>query len=146
MVRWWEGDDFSWGAVVAHYGSTNDAPVEHWLAVVDDEPVGWIQCYAATDGEDEAVRWFARGVPRTAAGIDYLIGAPSARDRGLGSAMIDAFVTDVVFAGHPEWTHAVASPYAANTASCRALEKAGFVSYGSFDDEDGPCTVYVRSR
>ncbi len=44
VVRWWEGEDVSWDAVVRDYGSANEEPTEHWIAVVDGRDVGWIQC------------------------------------------------------------------------------------------------------
>jgi aminoglycoside 6'-N-acetyltransferase len=149
VVRWWEGEDVSWPAVVRDYGSTNRDAVEHHIAVEDGIAVGWIQCYAVADheGEPEVRHWSRLGVRRTAAGIDYLIGEPSARHRGLGSRMIAAFVEDVVFGGHPGWTEVCASPYAANTASCRALAKAGFAVRGTFVDEaGGRCQLMVRER
>ena len=64
----------------------------------------------------------------------------------MGSAIIRAFVSDVVFGRHPGWSQACASPYAANVASWRALEKAGFRFVGTFDDEDGPCRVMLVDR
>ena len=146
VVRWWEGDDVSWEGVVRDYGSGSTDPVEHWLAIVDGRPVGWIQCYAVVDDLEEAAPWFALGVERSAAGIDYLVGDPADRGRGLGSAMIRAFVRDVVFANHPQWTQACAGPYAANVASCRALEKAGFRDMGTVAGADGPCRVMAFDR
>jgi aminoglycoside 6'-N-acetyltransferase len=56
--------------------------------------------------------------------LDYLIGEPALRGRGLGSRMIAALVRDT-------WTSRPATPailvavVAANAASWRALEKAG---------------------
>ena len=93
VVRWWEGDDVSWDAVVRDYGSASDPSVEHWLATVDGRPVGWLQCYATADHADngEVEHWWARGVHRSAAGIDYLVGDPADRGRGLGSMMIQHF-------------------------------------------------------
>lgn len=148
VVRWWEGDDVSWEAVVRDYGSGSQDPTEHWLATLGDRPVGWIQCYLAADyaGEDEPEAWFRLGVERTAAGIDYLIGEPVDRGGGLGSAMIRAFVDDVVLPLHPAWTSVCASPLAANVASLRALEKAGFVPRGEFDSDEGLCRLMVRRR
>ena len=146
IVRWWEGDDVSWDAVVRQYGSGCPDPVEHWLASVDERPVGWIQCYLAADDPEEAGPWFALGVRQDAAGIDYLVGEPGDRGRGVGSSMIRAFVTDVVFGLHPAWTQACASPYAANVASWRALEKAGFRFVGTVDDADGPCKLMAIDR
>jgi RimJ/RimL family protein N-acetyltransferase len=46
-----------------------------------------------------------------------------------------------VFGLHPEWTQACAAPYTANTASWRALEKAGFRFAGIVEDKDGPCRL-----
>jgi RimJ/RimL family protein N-acetyltransferase len=146
VVLWWEGDDVSWEAVVRDYGSTSPEHVEHWIASVGGRDVGWIQCYAAADEPDESDQWWALGVDRMAAGIDYLIGDPGDRGRGLGSAMIRAFVADVVFCLHPQWSQACASPYAENTASWRALEKAGFRFAGIIEDEDGPCRLMVADR
>ena len=149
VVRWWEDDDVSWEGVVRQYGSTNHDPVEHWVALVGSDAVGWIQCYAwADDAEEEEARaHFAIGVERTAAGIDYLIGEPSRRGRGLGAAMIRAFVQTIVFGQHSEWTQASAGPYVANEASWRALERAGFRALGDYDDSEGDaCRVMVINR
>ena len=148
VVAWWEGDDVSWDAVVRDYGSGSTDPVEHWLAVLDDVPLGWIQCYAsaAYEEEDEVRQWRALGVEATAAGIDYLVGAPDRRGRGLGAAMIARFVDAVVFGRHPDWTSACASPLSANTASVGALARAGFDRVGTFEDAHGEATLMRRPR
>ena len=148
VVRWWEGDDVSWDGVVRDYGSANTEPVEHWLALVDDAPVGWIQCYASSafEHEDETRAWRALGVEPTAAGIDYLVGAPQHRGHGLGTAMIRAFVDEVVFERHPDWTSVCASPMTANAASVGALARAGFSRVGTFAGEHGEATLMQRRR
>lgn len=145
LVRWWEGDDVSWEAVVRDYSTTADS-TEHWIASVDGRNIGWIQCWPTAENPEEVAPWEALGVDRTAAGIDYLIGDPADRGRGLGSAMIRAFVADVVFALHPEWSQACAAPYAGNVASWRALEKAGFRFVGMVQDKQGPCRLMVADR
>lgn len=146
VVRWWEGDDVSWDGVARDYGSKAVDPTEHWIAAAYGEDVGWIQCYAAADDPKEAEPWWALGVDRTAAGIDYLVGEPLRRNRGLGSTMISAFVADIVFGLHAAWSQACAAPYAANTASWRALEKAGFRFVGIVEDKEGPCRLMVADR
>lgn len=146
VVRWWEGDDVSWEAVVRDYGPSNPDPTEHWLAFVDGRPLGWIQCWSVVEEPDECTEWFALGVERSAAGIDYLIGAPEDRGRSLGPAMISGFIKDVVFGLHPEWSQACAAPYVANRASWRALEKAGLRHAGDVPDKEGPCRLMVMDR
>lgn len=170
VVRFWEGDDVSWPAVIANYGSPEmratlatehpdydyDATeadfdhhhVERYLGLVDGKPVGWIQCYAVDDfdDEDETRAWLNLGYDPTGAGIDYLLGDPASRGKGVGSSMIRAFIDSVVFGEHSHWTQVGASPVAANTASCRALAKAGLRLFGSFEDELGPCDLYAQRR
>jgi len=132
---------------VRDYGAANEDPAEHWLALLDGEPIGWIQCYAWVDGdEEEANAHFAAGVERTAAGIDYLVGEPSVRGKGVGTELIRTFVHDVVFPRHPGWTQASAGPFVANEASWRALERAGFRQLGDYPTDDGPCRVMVIDR
>ena len=146
IVRWWEGDDVSWEAVVRDYGSASTDPTEHWIASTGGRDVGWAQCYAAADEPEETEQWWALGVDRMAAGIDYLVGEPADRGRGLGSAMIRVFVADVVFGLHPEWSQACAAPHSQNVASWRALEKAGFRFAGIVEHEEGSCRLMVADR
>lgn len=136
----------SWEAVVRDYGSASDPVVEHWIASVDGRDLGWIQCYATADDPEEAEQWWALGVDRSAAAVDYLVGDPADRGRGLGSTMIRAFVADVVFGLHPQWLQACAAPYAENVASWRALEKAGFRVVGVVECDDGPCRLLAADR
>ncbi len=146
IVEWWEDDDVSWDGVVRDYGSASTDPVEYWIVSDRGRDVGWIQCYATIDEPDEAAPWWALGLHRSAAGIDYLVGDPDDRGSGLGSAMIRAFVREIVFGEHPDWTQACAAPVAANTASWRALEKAGFRFVGYVEDAHGPARLMVADR
>jgi len=147
IVRWWEGDDVSWDGVVRGYSSGRDPDsTELYIASVEDRDLGWIQCYPTVEEPDECEQWWALGVNRTAAGIDYLVGEPADRGRGLGSAMIRAFVDDVVLGLHPAWTQAAAAPLEANVASWRALEKAGFRFAGSVEDKFGPARLMVTAK
>ncbi|MBW3576945.1 MAG: GNAT family N-acetyltransferase [Actinobacteria bacterium] len=148
VVRWWEGDDVTWPAVVRDYGSASTDAAERWLALLEGRPIGWIQCYLAAHyvGEAEPEAWWGLGVDRTAAGIDYLIGEPTERGKGLGTRMIGGFVQDVVVLRHPDWTQVCASPVSANVASWRALEKSGFTFRGEFASEHGRCRLMVLER
>ena len=148
VVRWWEGDDVSMDGVIRDYGSASTEPTEYWIASSNGDDIGWIQCYAIADypEADEVQHWRRLGVDATCAGIDYLVADPAGRNHGVGSAMIRAFVRDVVFGQHPGWTQVGASPFEANVASWRALEKAGFRAAGEFDDEHGRCKLMLADR
>lgn len=146
VVAWWEGDDVSPEAVRRQYFTEVDTEVEHWLALDEGAPFGWIQCYPVTSDPEECAAWSDYGVPETAAGIDYLIGEAGNRGSGRGSAMIDRFVDDVVFGTHAEWTHVAAGPFSANRRSWRALAKVGFEHVGTIPDPNGPLHLMVRTR
>lgn len=125
--RWWH-DDASPAAVEREYGPCIDGaePTEVFVVGLDGEPVGIIQRYAIAAYPADAAQ-LARilAVPPDALSIDYLVGEPSVRGRGVGAALIAAFVertwADVAAARE------VLVPVAAgNRASWRSLEEAGF--------------------
>ena len=146
VVRWWEGDDVSWPGVVADYATVHHEHEEHWIALDGDRPVGWIQCYEARHYPEELDPWVAAGADPGIAGIDYLIGAPADRGRGLGPAMVAAFVDEVVFGQHPAWPQVGAAPDIDNVASWGALAKAGFRHLGDVPDAHGIGRLMVLDR
>lgn len=127
VARWWNHDTSAEG-VDRDFGPSVDGsdPAEFFLACEDGTPFGLIQRYPI-GAYPEYVEEFepVYEVPDGALSIDYLIGEPAARGRGLGAAMIADFVAD----GWPAYPQAgaVVVPVAAgNAASWRALEGAGF--------------------
>jgi aminoglycoside 6'-N-acetyltransferase len=99
---------------------------EDWVAEVDGEPIGLVQYsrfadYPAYVAEMAGVYPVGDG----AASIDYLIGDLERVGRGVGSAMIAAFV-GFVWNHDPTTTHLVVPVNSANERSWRALERAGF--------------------
>jgi aminoglycoside 6'-N-acetyltransferase len=130
VARWWD-DDSSAQAVEAQYGPSVDGadPTALYVAEHEGRAVGFIQVYRYDD-EPESLAELSTvcPVPPGALGIDYLIGEPEARGRGLGAAMIAAAVARG-FADHPDAGEVLVAVVAANTASWRALERAGGVRY-----------------
>jgi aminoglycoside 6'-N-acetyltransferase len=92
------------------------------VAELDERPVGWCQWYRWWDSPDEAREL---GVEPDDLGIDYGLGDPAVLRRGVGTAMIAALVRHV--RERTSTGAIVAEPDAANRASCRVLEKNGFV-------------------
>ena len=63
--------------------------------------------------------------PGAALSIDYFVGAPELLRQGLGAAMIRAFVAEI-WRDYPQAPAVIVPVNAANPASWRVLERAGF--------------------
>ncbi len=144
-VKRWLRDHDDYDAVVAHYGPALDGrdPTDHYIALLDDRPIGCVQTYVVSDypayatliGVDDDVT----------AGVDVLIGDEELTGKGLGAEILRRFVDDVVFR-RSETTACVADPDADNVASIRAFEKAGFTAVSTFVEEPGDGRIHVLMR
>jgi aminoglycoside 6'-N-acetyltransferase len=85
-------------------------------------PIGWCQWYLCDYYPDHAA---GVGAAPGDAGIDYAIGDPASRGRGVGTELIATLVT-YVRQRHPH-AGVIADPEASNLASRRVLEKNGFL-------------------
>lgn len=140
VERWWN-QPADLDSVTAKYApriaGTGD-PTEMWVAEVDGEPAGLLQCYRHGDHAEHDV---AVGISR-AVGIDYLLG-PAHRGRGLAGSILAAFA-DLALRRFPDCTVCVATPARANQASWRALERAGFArSHECQTPDEPPGYAYV---
>jgi RimJ/RimL family protein N-acetyltransferase len=127
----------------AHYLPTIEGadPTQHYVALLDGEPVGMVQTYLVSDYPDYAAL-IEEG--EGTAGLDLFIGEEAQTGKGLGSEMIRRFVDEIVFA-RPETTACAADPNVRNMASLRAFEKAGFHPVREFvDPEDNELHTLVR--
>lgn len=127
VARWWCHETTP-EALERDFGPSLDGAdaTRLFLALEDGEPFGLIQRYpidAYPEYRDELARVCT--VPADALSIDYLIGEPAARGRGLGAAMVAAFV-EQAWATHPRARDVLVPVAAGNTASWRTLERAGF--------------------
>ena len=127
VARWW--DDDAWPeALERDFGPCIDGrePTEVFVVSADGEEFGLIQRYpVAAYPEDLAELAEVLPVPPGALSIDYFIGEPGHRGRGLGAAMIAAFVAQTWEAA-PGAGEVLVPVAAGNTGSWRALERAGF--------------------
>jgi aminoglycoside 6'-N-acetyltransferase len=126
VARWWHDDPTPEG-VEQQYGPSVDGvdPTAVYLGVHAGQPFGLVQVYTFTD-EPESLAELSTvcPVPPGALSIDYLIGEPTARGRGLGAALIAAAVARG-FADHPESADVLVPVALGNEASWRALRRAG---------------------
>jgi aminoglycoside 6'-N-acetyltransferase len=131
-------------AVLAEYGEpmAGRGTTECFVILADDRPVGFIQWYRLADEHDYAA---AIGEADGAA-MDLLIGDPDAVGRGLGTQVIDHFVTEIVAAAGI--ARIVAGPDVRNRRSVRAFTNAGFVSVreAQVPGEPAPEQVLVRNE
>jgi RimJ/RimL family protein N-acetyltransferase len=111
--------------VTASYAAAVDgtATTEHLVIELEQRPIGMMQWYRLSDEPDYSAAIDEPAVG--SAGVDLLIGEVDAIGRGIGPAVIDAFVRTVMFAT-PDVRRAVASPDVRNRRSIRAFERAGF--------------------
>ncbi len=142
IARWWDHPaelDF----MRTKYGPRIDGeePTSMWIVEIDGEPAGLLQHYRHVDypAHDAVV-----GVP-DAVGIDYLIGSQH-RGRGLAAPVLRAFARHAL-TQRASMSVCVATPAQENTASWRALERAGFDRHGECTPPDGPIEfIYVIDR
>lgn len=127
VARWWN-HEFSPEAIERDFGPGVDGeePGEDHLALLDGEPFGLIQ-FSRFDDYPEYIEELEAviDVPPGAVSIDYLIGSSSGLGRGLGTAMLSAFVERIWAEERPAGCILV-PVNSANVASWRALLAVGF--------------------
>jgi aminoglycoside 6'-N-acetyltransferase len=140
VARWW-ADDPSPAAVEAQYGPSIDGtdPTRVFLGLHEGRPVGLVQVYRFADEPASLAELSAVcPVPAGALSIDYLLGSPADRGKGLGTAMIAAAVARG-FTEHPDADDVLVPVVRANVASWRALLRAGASWYADGELEpDNP--------
>ena len=93
-----------------------------FIAAADSEPIGLLQtCWLSEFLDYAALVGAAPGW----AGVDFFIGEPEYRGRGLGAKLLDQFVREEVFASLKADT-CVSGPSPNNVKSVRTLQRAAF--------------------
>jgi aminoglycoside 6'-N-acetyltransferase len=123
VARWWYGDDTSWRGVQKEYTLyiEDREPVQPYLILHHDKPIGYIQTYLISHDEE-----YARlvGVEHSA-GVDMFIEEEEYLYMGLGKEILRRFLGEVVFRDEGVRV-CVIGPEPKNVAAIRAYEKAGF--------------------
>ncbi len=134
VQRWWN-HEFTPDAVERDFGPSarGEEPNEDLLALLDGRPTGLVQrCFWHDYPEYIEEVAHILPIPVGAVTLDYLIGRSSDTGHGLGPRMIGAAVADT-WRTKPTATCIIVPVVAANRASWRALEKAGFTRIAEGD-------------
>lgn len=126
VARWWNHEHTA-EAVERDFGASvrGEEPGEDLIVSLDGHAIGLLQRSVIRDyPEDLAELEAIIDVPDGAVQLDYLIADAALRGRGLGTRMIAAAVQST-WSDHAAAPAVLVAVVAANTASWRALEKAG---------------------
>ncbi len=126
VARWWN-HEYTAPAVERDFGASvrGEKPGEDLVVSLDGHPVGLLQRSLISDYPEEVAEFSAIvDVPEGAVELDYLIADASLRGRGLGTRLI-AMAVESTWSDYPGAPAVLVAVVAANTASWRALEKAG---------------------
>jgi RimJ/RimL family protein N-acetyltransferase len=141
VADWW-GDAESVDELRAAYLDDRSQPnaTRAYIATLADVPVGFIQCYVAKDAGDG---WWEEETDPGARGIDQFLADGHLLGRGLGRAMIRAFVQKLF--EDPSVTVVQTDPDPANIRAIRCYEAAGFACVGVVRTPDGEALL-MRCR
>lgn len=143
---WWfkEPHERTMEFVVADFGPAIDGedPTRQFLIVVDGAPAGFIQTYLL---EDWAAYAAYVETPPGSAGLDLFIGESSMTGRGLGPAVIEAFI-DAYLRPDPRVTQIVIVPEPENHQAIRCYEKASFTHWKTVQIPGEPVPDYLMVR
>jgi aminoglycoside 6'-N-acetyltransferase Ib len=143
VAEWWDTPP-SLEEAELDYGPWIAGVVSHrgYIATLDEAPLGFIQCYVPAETHDDG--WWLDEHDRSVRGIDQFLAEPGQLGRGLGTAMVRAFV-DTVFAD-PSVTRVQTDPSPQNARAIRCYEKAGFRAAREVVTLDGPALLMYRDR
>ena len=142
VAQWWEGVP-SLAEVEADFVPLmNDrSTTRAYVVLGDGRPIGYIQSYVAL-GSGEG--WWPDEVDPGVRGIDQFLANVEDLGRGLGTAMIKAFITRLF--ADPDVSHIQTDPSPANARAIRCYEKAGFRPVRVVDTPDGPALLMICER
>ncbi len=145
ILEWWSGGD-----AAANVATTRakylprideDSPVKAYIAVLADEPIGFIQSYVALGSGGG---WWEEERDPGVRGIDQFVCDSGRLGQGLGTAMVNAFVRGLF--ADPGVTRVQADPDPANARAIRCYVKAGFRVVRRITTPDGPALLMVVER
>lgn len=143
VAAWW-GSPSSIAELADEYLPLIEGRVPHraFIALGEGDPIGFIQFYVPAACHHEG--WWLDEHDPGVRGIDQFLADGARLGRGLGTAMIRAFVA-TLFA-EPEVTRVQVDPDPRNQRAIRCYEKVGFRSVGEIETPDGRALLMVCER
>lgn len=142
---WWDSDEPPPGVTELSrkwlHRIEDQSTVRGYVALLAGEPIGFVQSYVAMGSGDG---WWEDVTDPGVRGIDQFLADEHRLGRGLGSAMVAAFVAKLF--EDPAVTLVQTDPDAANARAIRAYEKAGFRAVKEIVTPDGPALLMVVER
>jgi RimJ/RimL family protein N-acetyltransferase len=112
-----------------------------YIAMLEGQPIGFIQSYVAIHSGDGW--WEGERDPGTR-GIDQFLANAEQLGRGLGTAMVSAFVAQLF--QDPAVTKLQTDPWPKNERAIRCYRRAGFVVEREVTTPDGPALLMCLRR
>lgn len=145
IVEWWGGEDKrpTLGEVLEHYSPRvlAEQAVVPYIAMLDDEPIGYAQSYTALGSGDG---WWEDETDPGVRGIDQSLANPSQLNKGLGTTLVRSLV-ELLFSD-PAVSKIQTDPSPNNHRAIRCYEKAGFAQDKIILTPDGPAVYMVQTR
>ena len=143
VAQWW-GPTPSAAEVAEEFGPAIAGATAHWcyVALRDGAPIGFVQAYAPAAWHHQG--WWLDEHDPGVRGIDQFLADAGQLNQGLGTAMVRAFVAELL--RDPAVTRIQTDPAPDNARAIRCYEKAGFRAAREVVTLDGPALLMYWDR
>jgi aminoglycoside 6'-N-acetyltransferase Ib len=142
VAEWWTSPP-TLAEVEQEFGPLigTEATTRPYIALSNGAPIGYIESYVAMGSGDG---WWPDEQEPGVRGIDQFLAHSDQLGRGLGTAMVRAFVQRLF--SDPAVTRIQTDPSPENRRAIRCYEKAGFHAVSEVASPDGPALLMIYDR
>ncbi len=141
VAQWWATPSMEELRAGSVPGAGDPGTARSFIARQGDRPIGFLQCYVVVGAGDG---WWEGETDPGARGVDLFLADPAALGRGLGNAVLRAFVERLF--SDPAVTTIQADPDPRNRRAIRCYARAGFRPVGEVQTPDGPALLMRCAR